>query len=452
MKLHLRAAALVLLSGASACKIVPWYNGPDYDHRKNSAEAVLNRKAEGVLPNKDSDNAQGFRYEVAAPGGLIASAKPVNPAAQISVSIFSIGDQPIAKGEPGKKAEAQDLQPGTYWVVVSEPWKSAVETRFTLTAVFKPQDPEMANGAYKSQAGAREMQPNGTVSDAVDYSAMRRTQFWKMNISAGSLTLKFNPGTAGLIAELIAPSGAPEKVDPVAGLKKEKLQGGDYYLKVYANEPGDAGKYELSSAFTQGDVCENGGPACDVAGAEELKLPQDSKTADVDFNKAKARHFYKASLKEKGRLTIVFKVTQPPRGSRIGAWFKRSPDDEDEGERIVGSSVTKDIQSPGDYFIKVAAAEPGDFGKYAIQTIWQPSNFISGDMVELGKNPCMLTVQAGSNQGVRAGAACTIVVGNNPSPIDACVVDQAFPNLSKVRPLSAGCRIPTQNVRVQISQ
>jgi hypothetical protein len=53
---------------------------------------------------------------------------------------------------------------------------------------------------------------------------------------------------------------------------------------------------------------------------------------------------------------------------------------------------------------------------------------------------------------VRAGAACTVVVGNNPSPIDACVVDQAFPNLSKVRPLSAGCRIPTQNVRVQISQ
>jgi hypothetical protein len=445
-------ATVLLLAAAAACKIMPFYNGPDYDHRKNSLEAVLNRKADGVLPNKDSDNVQGFRYEVGAPGALIAFAKPVNPAAQISVSIFSIGDQPIAKGDPGKKADAQDLQPGTYWVVVSEPYKSAVDTRFTLTTLFKPQDPEMANGPQKSQSGARDMPSTGTVEGAVDYSAMKRTQYWKMNITAGSLNLKFAPSEGNLVAELIPPSGAPEKIDPVAGLKKDKLPGGDYFVKVYAADAGDAGKYQLTSAFAQGDVCENGGPACDPAGAEELKLPQDSKAADVDFNKAKARHFYKATLKDKGRLTIVFKVTQPSRGSRIGAWFKRTSDDDDEGERITGTSVTKEIEAPGEYFIKIAAAEPGDYGKYAIQTIWQPSNFISGEMVELGRNPCMLTVQAGSNQGVRAGAACTIVVGNNPSPIDACVVDQAFPNLSKVRPLSAGCRIPTQNVRVQISQ
>jgi len=35
----------------------------------------------------------------------------VNPQAQISVAIFSegSGNEPIAKGEPGKKAEANDL-------------------------------------------------------------------------------------------------------------------------------------------------------------------------------------------------------------------------------------------------------------------------------------------------------------------------------------------------------
>ena len=65
---------------------------------------------------------------------------------------------------------------------------------------------------------------------------------------------------------------------------------------------------------------------------------------------------------------------------------------------------------------------------------------------------CMLTVSAGSNHGVRAGAACTIVAGANTSPIDSCVVDQAFPNLSKVRPTGNCSRIPLQNVKVQISQ
>jgi hypothetical protein len=222
-------------------------------------------------------------------------------------------------------------------------------------------------------------------------------------------------------------------------------------VKVYANEPGDVGKYELTSTFVQGDICENGGPACEIAGAEELKLPQDSKTSDVDFNKAKANHFYKASLKEKGKLTIVFKVLQPTKGSKVQALFKKNADD--DGDRITGTSVTKDVDAPGDYYILVSAPEPGVQAKYALQTIWQPANFISAEVLEIQKvGGCMLTVSAGSNHGVRAGAACTVVAGANPAPIDSCVVDQAFPNLSRVRP-SGGCsRIPAQNVKVQISQ
>jgi len=43
-------------------------------------------------------------------------------------------------------------------------------------------------------------------------------------------------------------------------------------------------------------------------------------------------------------------------------------------------------------------------------------------------------------------------VGANTAPIDSCVVDQAYANLSKVRPAGSCSRIPLQNVKVQISQ
>ena len=131
---------------------------------------------------------------------------------------------------------------------------------------------------------------------------------------------------------------------------------------------------------------------------------------------------------EKGKLTIVFKVLQPTRGSKVQAVFKKNADD--EGDRITGTSVTKDVDAPGAYFILISAPEPG------VQKA----------------GGCMLTVSAGSNHGVRAGAACTVVAGANPAPIDSCVVDQAFPNLSKVRPSGSCSKIPTQNVKVQISQ
>ena len=452
---HYRALpALALLAVCGCHSRVPVIgSAPTYHFRELSQEGVLGKKMDVQLSDDGEFYAGGIRYETPANGALIVTAKPVNAAVQIIINLFTEGGgmDPSAHADPGKKLEATDLSPGTYWVVVAQPWKEAVKTRVAVTTVFKPQDPELANGPYKLQAGARELPATGMVSDTVDYSAMKRTQFWKISITSGGLNLKFNPGMSNLTAEFISGQGAPEKIDPAIGLKKEKLVGGDYFVKVYANDAGDAGKYELSSTFVQGDVCENGGPACDIAGAEELKLPQDSKTADVDFNKAKAHHFYKAALKEKGRLTIVFKVLQPPRGSKVQALFKKSPDD--EGDRLLGTSVTKDVDSPGDYFIQVTAPEAGTSAKYALQTIWQPANFISADMLEKATaGGCMLTVSAGTNHGVRAGAACTIVAGTNTSPIDSCVVDQAFPNLSKVRPTGNCSKIPLQNVKVQISQ
>jgi len=70
---------------------------------------------------------------VPAAGGLIASAKPVNPQAQISVAIYSEGtvNEPIAKGEPGRR-RGNDLQAGTYYVAVMQPWKEAIRTRVEL--------------------------------------------------------------------------------------------------------------------------------------------------------------------------------------------------------------------------------------------------------------------------------------------------------------------------------
>jgi len=345
--------------------------------------------------------------------------------------------------------EATELQPGTYYVAVMEPWKEAVRTRVELKTIFKPQDPDASQQACKSQATARELPADkGQIEDGVDYSAQRRTCWWHVDMQAGGgLAIKFDPQGNNISADFVPAQGAPEKIDPVAGLNKPDLPPGDYYVKVYANDAGDAGRYKVSTQFKQGDTCKNE-PHCSPETAEDLKLPSDNKTADVDLGKGKQFHFYKASFKEKGKLTLTFKILQPPRGSKVAAYFMKAPDD--EGEKLSGSSVTKDIDNPGDVYIRVQAPEPGDSAKYALQTLWSPANFIPADVVEIQKTPvCMLTVSAGSNQGVRANVGCTIV---NPAgqPVDSCVVDQTFPNLSKVKPANPRCNV-APNSKVQIS-
>jgi hypothetical protein len=453
MKIAVRAVAVSFLAAGTACSHLPGYQGPAYDFRKSAVAAEPGKKSEGALPNGDSENRFAYRIELGAKGALIASATPRNPAARLRVEIYAGGADPVARGDAGKKVETGQLAPGPYWAVVSEPWNDRVETEFSFLAVFKPADPDQLSGPSKVRSGARDLPAdNGRVSDRVDYSGMKRTSYWRIDTPGeGTLKIAFEPQGPDLVAEIEGTGGAPQPIDPAAGYQKKDLPAGEYFVRVYAKGPGDAGAYRLSTVFEPGDPCRNGGPACAREGAEELKLPQDSKVGDVDFKKAKQRHYYKASLKERGRLTIVFKVLEP-RGSKVQALFLRAEEHLDQGgERIVGTA-TKEIDAPGDYFIEVAAPATGDFARYALQTTWQPANFVSGEVVELGRNPCLLTVQAGTNQGVRAGAACTIVVGTNPAAIDSCVVDQAFPNLCKVRPLGAGCRIPNQNVKVQISQ
>ena len=453
MQRYLRAALPLAAFAIAACHVraIPFSTPPGFSVSKESAEGTLGKKQDVTLSDEDNHYIAAFRYELPAPGGLIASAKPVNPQAQISVAIFSegSGNEPIAKGEPGKKAEANDLQAGTYFVAVMEPWKDAVRTRVELRTIYKPQDPDAAQQACKSQGTARELKAEGSIEDGVDYSAQRRTCWWKVPLTAdGALTVKFDNRGANLTAEFVPPQGAPEKIDPAAGLAKNDLPAGDYFIKVYANEAGDAGRYRLATSFKQGDTCKNGGPACSLEGAEDLKLPSDSKTADVDYSRSKQFHFYRATFKERGKLTITFKVLQPQRGSKVAAYFMKNPDD--EGDRISGTSVTKEIDQPGEFYIRVQAPESGDYAKYAIATIFQPSNFIPADVVEIGRSPCLLTVSAGTNQGVRAGFGCTVV---NPSgqAIDSCVVDQTFPNLSKVKPASARCNV-APNAKVQITE
>src|SRR5438105_4678234 len=383
----LTVLAAALLAGCHA-RWNPIASPPGFSVSHESADGTLNKKQDATLSDEDNHYIAGFRYEIPAPGGLVASAKPVNPQAQVSVAIYAEGSgtEPIAKGEPGKKVEATELQPGTYYVAVMQPWKDAVRTRVELKTIYKPQDPDAAQTACKTQATARDLPADkGQIEDGVDYSAQRRTCWWHIDMQAGGgLAVKFDPQGNNISADFVPAQGAPEKIDPVAGINKPDLPPGDYFVKVYANDAGDSGRYKVATQFKQGDTCKNE-PHCSPETAEDLKLPSDNKTADVDLGKGKQFHFYKASFKEKGKLTLTFKILQPPRGSKVAAYFMKAPDD--EGEKLSGSSVTKDIDNPGDVYIRVQAPEPGDSAKYALQTLWSPANFIPADVVEIQKTP-----------------------------------------------------------------
>jgi hypothetical protein len=454
-KLIRAALPFLVLPALAGChaRWFPLASAPGFSISHESVDGTFNKKLDATLSDDDNHYVAGFRFEIPAAGSIIASAKPVNPQAQVSVSVHAegSGSEPIAKGEPGKKVEATELQAGTYYVLVQEPWKDAVKTRVETKVIFKPADPDGAQTTCKTQATARDLPgapDKGQVEDGVDYSAMRRTCYWRLPLSAeGGISVKFDPQGSNISAEFIPPSGAPEKIDPVGGLIKPDVPAGDYFIKVFANDAGDFGRYRLATSFKMGDTCKNE-PHCSPETAEDLKSPQDNKSADVDVSKGKQFHFYKESVKEKGKLTISFKILQPPRGSKVAAYFMKAPDD--EGEKISGSSVTKEIDNPGDYFIRVQAPEQGDYGKFALSVIFQPNNFIPGDVVERSKE-CVFTVgpNAGTNQGVRAGLGCTVV---NPAgqPIDSCRVTEVYPNLSKVVP-SNPARCPPANSKVQIS-
>jgi len=450
----LALAGAWLLSGCHA-RWFPLATPPTYYFRTQSTDAELDQPIEGVVTDDGASYADGFKYALPAPGSLQLTARPASAAVQLDIDVFADGNVPIAttKDQADKKLTVQDLQQGDLYVVVHEGWKEAQDTRFKLLAIYNPADPDGANGAYKTQAGARDLPADkGLVSDTVDYSAMRRTNFWKITLPGdGGLAVKFSKedDASHLTAEFVSPSGAPQKIDPVVGLKNDDLQAGDYYVKVSADAAGDSGKYTLATTFKSGDACKNGGPACTVDGAEELKLPSDSKTGEVDFSEAKEAHYYKLSVKEKGKLSLNFKVLHPARGSGVSAYLMQSPGD--DGEKIAGRPFLKPLDV-GDYYLRVTAPAAGDGGKYGLEAIFQPDNFIGAEVVEIGHTPCMLTVSAGTNQNVHAGAAATVVGANNVA-LDTAVVDEAFPNLSTVRPTSQRTcgALPASGAKVEIA-
>lgn len=453
-KLLLRAAALACAGSAAAChaRWFPLASAPGYTVRENAADGALNGTVRGLLSGEEDGYATCFRFALPARGGLQISAAPEGaPSPPLEIDVFDGAVKRLASvaGRPEARLSVRDLQEGTVYVVVKQDWRRAEPARFQLTALFKPDDPERANGPYQAPAGARTLPPDqGLVADAVDYSAMRRTNFWRIELpTEGDLTVRFDPHGGHLTAELIPPAGAPEKIDPAGGLGKRDLPAGGYFVRVAADDAGDKGTYELSTRFKPADACKNGGPACAIEGAEDLKVPADSKTADVDFGRSMQFHFYKVTLKERGRLTVGFKLLEAARGSRVAAFLLRTPND--EGERILGASKTVEVD-PGEVYVRVQATEGGDAARFAVSSIFQPTAYISGDVVEIQRRPtCLLTVSAGSNQGVRTAAVCTVVNRPGAAPADACVVAEVYPNLSKIRPLAPGCRVaPTSKVQI----
>src|SRR4051812_13633618 len=102
--------ALVALAAAGChVRAVPDISTPpDYSISHESGDGVFGKKIDATLSDEGNHYMQGFRFELPAPGGISATAKPVNPQAQVSVAIYAqgSGSDPIAKGEPGKKVEA----------------------------------------------------------------------------------------------------------------------------------------------------------------------------------------------------------------------------------------------------------------------------------------------------------------------------------------------------------
>ncbi len=457
MKHTIRAAVgllSVVLLGSACVRPNPLYSGPDFNFRGQAKEWELGKKYKGSLDPKGSDAwAQSVRYTLPAKGSLLLTVKASNGSATLNIDIYSSGKTPIASTEKAsdKKLAVPDLEPDTYYVRVFEDWKSGEETSFDLLAVYKPADPDEDNKEYKSQAGARELPFDKPTTDTVDYSARKRTHWWKITLAGqGGLNIKFENKDkdkgAHIDAYLVDPNqGAPIAIDPTVGWKKDDLAAGDYFVKVEAKDAGDAGQYELKASYKQGDVCKNGGDPCTFSGAEELKLPADNKKSDVDYTKGKAFHFYVIHLKDKGKLTLDFK--SETKGSKVVAQILKKEDDEPE---VFKGSVTKDVADAGDLFIKVAANEPGDAGKYVLKSVFVPVNVAAYEVLEIG-TPCYLTVQGGSNQGVKTGAACS-VINSSGAVIDSCMIDQIYPNLSKIRPMGSCSKIPKQGSKVQIQQ
>jgi hypothetical protein len=383
---------------------------------------------------------------------LLLNAKPSNPQAQLNIDVYKDGTKPIATTEkqPDKKLTVQDVDEGDYIVRVFESWRDGEETAFELTTLFKPADPDELSEGRNTPGSARELAFDKSVEDTVDYSARKRTHMWKVAVPGpGGVQLKFenkDKDKAKINASFVDPNGKEEKIDPVAGFKKDDLPAGDYFVKVEANDAGDAGRYELRAAYKAGDLCKNGPENCSRTGALDLKLPADQKKGEVDNSKGKAFAWYKWTFPGKGKLNVTFKPEG--KGSKAVAGLQKNEGDEVETFK---GTISKEITEPSELYLQVAANEPGDAGKFAFQAVFQPANALTVEVAEKRGSPCMLTVGpgAGTNQGVRDGLQCTVVTPQGQL-IDQCVVDRAFSNMSQVRPMGSCSKIDPRNAKVLI--
>ncbi len=81
-----------------------------------------------------------------------------------------------------------------------------------------------------------------------------------------------------------------------------------------------------------------------------------------------------------------------------------------------------------------------------------PESYIEADVVEApSPAPCMQVASAGKRQGVRQGAAATLV-NREGVPFDTGVVDSVFANVSKVRPFGNCAKIPANGARILIQK
>src|SRR5690242_15223660 len=152
------------------------FSAPAADSLAQSAsEGSFGRKQVATLSEANHGMA-AFRYELPAPGALIATAQGRG----VTVAVFAEGrSEPLARGEAGTKLEATDLPPGTYYVAVSS--NDAPRSRVELRTLYRPDDPDGAQKPCGTQGTARPLAPgHAQVDGAVDYSAQRRTCWWKL--------------------------------------------------------------------------------------------------------------------------------------------------------------------------------------------------------------------------------------------------------------------------------
>ena len=100
MQRNLRDVLPLAALALAACHVraIPFSTPPGFSVSKEAREGELGRKQDVTLSDEENHYIAAFRYDLPAPGGLTATAKPVNPQAQITVAIFSegSGNEPIA--------------------------------------------------------------------------------------------------------------------------------------------------------------------------------------------------------------------------------------------------------------------------------------------------------------------------------------------------------------------